>query len=202
MSSKAVYDRRYFDKWYRDPRHRVNTPTEFRRKVAMVLGVAEYYLQRPVRTVLDVGCGEGNWQVELSRLRSKISYLGIDPSHYAVKRYGKRRNLRLGTFGDLTSQPLADSYDLILCSNTLYYVEGGQLEAGFHELIPRLAGIAFIEAYASDEDLEGDTKAMHPRTAAFYRKLFRRHRLRSCGPHCYVGPRFEGGVTDFERGGV
>jgi len=202
MTSRPVYDRRYFDKWYRDPRHRVNSPAEFRRKVAMVLAVAEYYLQRPVRTVLDVGCGEGNWQVELRRLRPGVRYLGIDPSRYAIVRFGRRRNLRLGNFGDLSAQPLAAAYDLVLGSNALYYVDDAQLEAGLRELVPRLAGVAFLEAYASDEELEGDTGAMFPRSAAFYRRLFRRHRLRSCGPHCYVGPVFESGVTDFERGGV
>lgn len=201
-SKGEIYNRRYFDKWYRDPRHRVNSPVEFRRKVAMVVAVTEYYLQRPIRTVLDVGCGEGNWQVDLNRLRPGIRYLGIDPSEYAVSRFGRRRNLRLGTFGDLAAQPLAAEYDLILCSNTLYYVEDQQLDAGFRSIIPRLTGVAFIEAYASDEELEGDTGAMFARNAAFYRRLFRRHRLRSCGPHCYVGPRFESGVTDFERGGI
>jgi len=202
QSGKAVYDQRYFDKWYRDPRHRVNSPSEFRRKVAMVVAIAEYYRQRPIRAVLDIGCGEGNWQVELNRLRPGIRYLGIDPSEYAVARFGRRRNLLQGTFGELSAQPLAAEYDLILCSNTLYYVEDGQLDAGLREIVTRLTGVAFIEAYASDEELEGDTRAMHPRNAAFYRKLFRRHHLRSCGPHCYVGPRFESGVTDFERGGV
>ena len=45
-----IYDRDYFNKWYRDPRHAVGSPAELRRKVAMVVAQAEYYLARPIRT--------------------------------------------------------------------------------------------------------------------------------------------------------
>ncbi len=53
------YDKAYFDKWYRHPRHRVATVAGLRRKVAMVVGIAEYQLSRRLRSVLDVGCGTG-----------------------------------------------------------------------------------------------------------------------------------------------
>ena len=44
-----TYDRDYFDKLYRDPQHAVGSPAELRRKVAMVVAQAEYYLARPIR---------------------------------------------------------------------------------------------------------------------------------------------------------
>ncbi|MBC8089553.1 MAG: hypothetical protein H7Z40_19995, partial [Phycisphaerae bacterium] len=53
----AAYGKSYFDKWYRNPRHRVKSPSELARQVAFVLHTAEWVLARPVRTVLDVGCG-------------------------------------------------------------------------------------------------------------------------------------------------
>ena len=43
-----TYDRDYFDKWYRDPRHAVGSPVELKRKVAMVVAQTEYYLGRPI----------------------------------------------------------------------------------------------------------------------------------------------------------
>lgn len=200
--SLKKYDKSYFDKWYRDPRHQVTTPAEFRYRAAMVVGVAEYYLQRPVRSVLDVGCGEGQWQPVLKRMRPRLRYLGIDPSEYAIERYGKRRNLQLGSFGDLGEVALGSDYDLIICSNLLYYVADEELDRGLRVLAPRLGGVAFLEAYSSDESLEGDTRSMHSRSTAVYRRLFRRHGLRSCGSHCYVGPALAGALTDLEAGGV
>ena len=50
-----VYDRAYFEKWYRHPRHAVGSKQELARKVALAVAVAEYYLGRPVDSVLDVG---------------------------------------------------------------------------------------------------------------------------------------------------
>ena len=43
-----IYDQAYFDKWYRHPDHSVASPAELRRKIAMVVAQAEYYLGRPV----------------------------------------------------------------------------------------------------------------------------------------------------------
>jgi SAM-dependent methyltransferase len=194
------YDKAYFDKWYRHPRHRVCTPAGTRRKAALVLAMADYYLERPARTVLDVGCGEGQWQPVLSALRPGIRYTGIDPSEYAIKRYGSRRGLILGSFGDLP--PLADSYDIIICSNALYYVATADLNRGLAQLVPLLTGVAFLEAYASTDALRGDIRTMAARDTNFYRRLFRRHGLRSCGSHCYVGPDLHDQVMDLERGGV
>ncbi len=30
--------------------------------LALAVAVAEYHLERPIRTVLDIGCGEGAWR--------------------------------------------------------------------------------------------------------------------------------------------
>ena len=96
-----IYDRAYFDKWYRHPDHAVASPAELRRKVAMVVAQAEYYLGRPIRNVLDVGCGEATWRAPLRALRPDIAYRGLDASEYVVARYGRRRNIGLARFGQL-----------------------------------------------------------------------------------------------------
>lgn len=192
------YDKAYFDKWYRHPGHRVVTPAKTARKASLALAVAEYYLERPVRSVLDVGCGEGQWQPVLKKLRPRLHYTGIDPSPYAIRRFGKRRNLVLGSLGNLPD--LRDSYDLIICSDSLYYIPDDELIMGLHSLAPRLAGVAFLEAYPGSAGLTGDTSGMHPRSAAFYRKIFKNAGLLPCGSHCYVGAALRNFVTELEFG--
>lgn len=194
----SAYNKAYFDKWYRHPKHRIITAAKTERKVLLVLSVAEYYLERRVRTVLDVGCGEGQWQPVLKKLRPHLQYTGIDPSPHAIQRFGKRRHILQGTLGNLPD--LADSYDIIVCSDSLYYIPDDELATGLHQLAPRLAGVAFLEAYPQDTDLQGDTSGMHPRSAAFYRKIFRRAGLRPCGSHCYVGAALYDAVTELEYG--
>jgi hypothetical protein len=74
------YDRAYYEKWYRSAEHRVGSRAQLARKVAMVVHLAEYYLARPLRNVLDVGCGEAPWRAPLLKLRPKLDYRGLDSS--------------------------------------------------------------------------------------------------------------------------
>ena len=194
----AAYNRAYFDKWYRHPGHRVVTPAKTSRKARLALAVAEYYLERPVRSALDVGCGEGQWQPVLKKLRPRLRYTGVDPSPYAIKRFGKRRHLLPGSLGNLPE--LGGPYDLIICSDSLYYIPDDELIMGLHVLTPLLGGVAFLEAYPQEAGLRGDTSGMHPRSADFYRRIFRDAGLRACGSHCYVGPPLYGSVTELEYG--
>lgn len=50
------YDDRYFDQWYRQTK--LSSPARLRRKAALAVSQAEYYLERPIRSVLDIGYGE------------------------------------------------------------------------------------------------------------------------------------------------
>jgi SAM-dependent methyltransferase len=76
------YDAAYFDKWDRHPVHRVKSAAELARQVAFVLHTAEWVLGRRVRTVLDVGCGEGHWYPALRALRPRIAYAGVNPADW------------------------------------------------------------------------------------------------------------------------
>lgn len=196
----SAYNKAYFDKWYRHPKHRVVTEAKTARKVLLALAVAEYYLERRARNVLDVGCGEGQWGPALKKLRPRLEYTGVDPSPHALRRYGKRRNILRGSFGNLPD--LAPSYDLVICSDSLYYIPDDELLTGLHILAPRVGGVAFLEAYPHDAGLEGDISGMHPRSAAFYRKAFRDAGLRPVGSHCYVGAALRGSVTELEFGNL
>ena len=69
-------------------------PAHLQRKVLHAVGATEYLLETRITSVLDVGCGEGPWQPALRRLRPEARYIGIDPSTYAIERFGRRRNLR------------------------------------------------------------------------------------------------------------
>jgi SAM-dependent methyltransferase len=186
-SKKKVYDRAYFDKWYRDPRHAVTSRHELERKVALALATAEYYLGRPARTVLDIGCGEGVWRAPLRRLRRGIDYLGLDGSAYAIARYGRARNLRRAQFGDLAELRFGHRFDLIVCSDTLHYVPTVELRRGLDGVVEMLEGVAFLELFATSDAPEGDRAGWIARPAGWYLKEFRAAGLVPVGSHCYLG---------------
>lgn len=195
----ARYDRAYFDKWYRNLRHRVKSPGELDRQVRFVLNTAEWVHGRAVRTVLDVGCGEGNWRAALRKLRPSISYEGIDPSEYAVRRFGKTRNISLGGIEDVERVAKRTQYDLVVCCGMLNYLSPEQLAAGLRQVSNVVDGVAYLELFTSDDAFEGDTSWPAPQSTAWYKRLMRRHHLHPIGLHCYVPASRKTLVASLER---
>ncbi|MEO8620075.1 MAG: class I SAM-dependent methyltransferase [bacterium] len=169
-----------------------------RRKVRMVLGVAEYFLRRRVRSVLDIGAGEGAWRSELRRLRPGIRYQGVDPSAYVVRKHGKRRNICLGAFEDLPKLSLGRNYDLIVCADVIQYVPDAALERGVRHIARLLNGVTFLESYTTGDEMEGDLAGWHPRTKSRYRRIFAAAGLVGCGLHCYVTPELAQAAVELE----
>jgi len=197
MSTK-IYDRAYFDRWYRHSRHAVNTPALLERKAALAIAMAEYYLGRRVNSVLDVGCGEGAWRRPLKTLRPRIDYFGIDSSEYAIARYGRTRNLRLVDFGRLGELRFGDDFDLIVCSDVIHYLPSAELRRGLAGLVDMLAGVAFLELFTSEDALDGDKQGFIARSPKWYLSTFARAGLTPCGTHCYLGPKLQGSVAELE----
>ena len=192
------YDRAYFEKWYRDARHRVGSRAQLARKVAMVVHLAEYYLARPVRSVLDVGCGEGAWRAPLRRLRPHIDYRGLDSSTYAVARYGPTRNIGLATFGQLGELRFDRRFDLIVCSDALHYVGAAELRRGIGGFGELLEGVAFLEVFTARDSVDGDRRGFIARSPEWYRTVFTAAGLLPCGSHMYLGPRVMRSVAALE----
>ena len=184
-----TYDRAYFDKWYRDPAHAIGSKAELRRKVAMVVAQAEYYLGRPIRNVLDVGCGEGVWRAPLRALRPEIHYRGLDASEYVVMRYGRSRNIGLARFGQLAELRFDTRFDLIVCTDVLHYLKPAELRAGLVGIGEMLEGIAFLEVFTSKDGVDGDMEGFHRRSPDWYLHRFAEAGLLPSGSHCYLAPR-------------
>jgi SAM-dependent methyltransferase len=193
------YDRAYFDKWYRHPRHRVKSRADMLRQLAFIIGATEYLLDRPVRSVLDVGCGEGNWSTVLRRLRPRARYLGVDGSPYAIQRFGRRRNLRLGTFGSLGSMRLRRPFDLILCLGVLNYVAPDELRIGLRAIRELAGGVVYLEVFTRSDDATGDFTREYARWPAWYRREIRRAGLVALGLHCHVPRALAGHAAAMER---
>ena len=198
-TSKKVYDRDYFDRWYRDPRAAVIHGDLLARRVQLALSAAEYVLERPVRSVLDVGCGEGAWRRWIHTARPAARYLGVDSSEYAVRRFGKRRNLRLARFGELGRLGLRRPFDLIVCSDVLHYVPTLEARRGLQALRRLVGGIAFIEVFTGEDDTIGDDHGFVPRSERAYRGLFRVAGLVHLGLHCYTTRRIARDLMALEK---
>lgn len=189
------YDRDYFDQWYR--RRGIGDARRLARKVALAVATAEYHLERPIRTVLDVGCGEGSWYPALRRLRP-VRYLGFDSSEYAVARYGRTRNVHFARFADFAQLRPCPPVDLLVCSDVMHYLGTRELDRGLPGLAELCGGVAFLETFTREDRAEGDEDAFQSRTARFYRRRFEAAGFTALGSHCWLAPALRDAATALE----
>ena len=195
------YDRRYFDRWYRDPALKdaaIGGRARLARKIALAVATAEYHLERPLRTVLDVGCGEGAWRAPLLRLRPNAQYLGFDSSEYAIDRHGRRRNLHLARFGDFQYLRPCAPVDLLVCSDVMHYLDARELDRGLPGLAELCGGVAFLETFTREDRIDGDTHDFKQRPAGFYRRRFGAVGFVPLGSHLWLSPALAEGATALE----
>ncbi len=185
MDTKT-YDAAYFQQWYR--RADIGGSARLARKVALAVTTAEYYLERPIRSVLDIGCGEGAWRAPLLKLRPKLQYLGFDSSDYAVTRFGRTRNLHPAAFGDFAWLRPCAPVDLLVCSDVMHYVPDRELRAGLDGLADLTGGVAFLETFAAEDEFEGDHAGFQARPARWYVRELGKRGLKPVGSHCWLGP--------------
>ena len=191
------YDRHYFDRWYRG-RNRIHSRSEVRRKIAMAVATAEYFLHRPIETVLDIGAGEGAWLSHLRTIRRGVSYVGVEPSEYAVRRFGDERHLRQGTFGELTKLRLRRRFDLVVCSDVLHYLSKQEIRTGLRELGGLTGAVAFLEVLTEEDEIIGDLEGLIRRPASWYRKQFEKAGLMQVAPYCWLSARLAGEASELE----
>lgn len=179
------YDKAYFDRWYRG-RGRISSRAEVRRKVMMALSAAEYFLRRPLRSTLDVACGEGSWYPHLKALRPRASYRGLDPSDYAVARFGRSRHIEKGSFRDV--ERVRGLFDLVVCADAMHYISDQEIIDGLPELA-RVAGcVVWLEVLTREDEVIGDLVGLIRRPAQWYRGQFEDVGLTQCGPYLWLAP--------------
>ena len=191
-----VYDKAYFDRWYRG-RARIHERGEVRRKVMLAVTTAEYFLRRPIETVLDIGAGEGAWFTHLRTIRPHAKYLGLEPSDYAVARYGKARNLMQASFGELGR--IAGEYDLVICSDVMHYLTEKEIRRGARDLARLTTGVAFLEVLTAEDNIIGDLQGLTPRPSQWYRDVLTRAKLTQVGAYLWLGPGLRDVVSELEK---
>lgn len=193
------FDKSYFEKWYRHPTHRIGTAADLERTVRFAVSAAEYVLAHPIRSVLDVGAGEGRWAPVIRRLRPRAAYQGVEPSAYALDRYGKRRNIVRGTADDLDDLFPDRTFDLVLCCSVLNYLPRDAMTRALAQIARHTGGLAYLEIFTSVDEVEGDRGGWHAETPLRYRKLLQAAGLIQCGLHCYIPANHAESVVALER---
>jgi hypothetical protein len=125
--------------------------------------------------------------------------VGVDPSKYAVRRFGRRRNIILGSAETLHTLRWRDPFDVVIASGVLNFLSDVALRRAARTIARLTNGVAFLELFTMADDVIGDTRGWRRRSASYYRRVLRTTGLIQCGPHCYVGPLRAATLAALER---
>jgi len=156
-------------------------------------------LGRRVRSILDVGAGEGHWRAPLLALRPRARYTGLDPSEYVVRRFGARRNIRLGSVESLARAGLRGPFDLVLAVGFLNLLRPQVLAHALRDLRPLVGGVALLELFTSEDPLTGDISEYRLSPAATYRRLLSKYGFAPVGLHLYATADAKDSLAALER---
>ena len=180
--SAERFDERYYDRYYRDRRTRVQSAREI-----AVLGrfVCAYlaHLGRPVRRVLDAGCGLGHWRAVIAEQHPRARYTGIEVSEYLCEQLGWTR----ASVADYRSH---GRFDLVICQGVLQYLGDREAAAAISNLGRLCRGALYLEALTVEDwrhncDRRATDGRVHLRAAEWYRKRLARD-FCACGGGLYL----------------
>ncbi len=126
------------------------------------------YLQVPVDTVLDLGCGVGLWKGVVERYFPEVSYHGVEISDAACERYGWEK-------GSVVDYVPMEPADFVICQGVLQYLEDAEAERAMANLVEVTEQVLFLEALTKSDWEENVSQeltdgAVHLRSGDWYRK--------------------------------
>lgn len=159
------FDAAYYRRHYENRRTAVTSRHEMLRRGAFI-GAFVCYLDLPVRTILDAGCGLGWLRRPLLAAFPRARYTGLEASEYLCRRYGWLR-------GSLASHHPGSPYDLVVCYDVLQYLDDHEASRAMANLTRLTRRALYFSALTQEDwDLHCDQLRtegeVHIRPASWY----------------------------------
>jgi len=172
MPVRATFDKAYYERFYGGASEQRAYRRDEQRLGDFVCAYLEY-MQQPVRNVLDLGCGLGQWRGIVARHFPRARYTGVEQSEYLCERFGWER----GSAVDFSSR---GAFDLVICKDTLQYLSAKEFEAAAANLGTLCRGALYASILTrKDWEESCDPVRTDPevylRTGRWYRRLLERH---------------------------
>jgi SAM-dependent methyltransferase len=196
----ARFDAAYYERFYGERSTRVSDSAAVARLSGFVAGYLRY-LQLPVRSVLDIGCGVGHWRAAVATTWPRAAYHGVEASEHLCQRYG----WRAGSIVDFDPHAAWGQrhFDLVVCQGVLQYLDDKAAAQALANLAQWTRGALYLEALTRADwqhncDRTRTDGNVHLRSGTFYRRHLRRSFL-TVGGGLFVARTT--GVTLFELEG-
>ena len=199
-SSSDRFDAAYYRRFYGDPSSRVSDRAAVRSLATFVAGYLRY-LDVPVRTILDVGCGVGHWRTAAATLWPSARYHGVELSEHLCVEHGWVR----GSVADLEPERALGraTFDLVVCQGVLQYLDDRDAAKALANVARWTDGALYLEALTQRDwrqncDRTRTDGDVHLRSGDWYRRRLDK-RFLAGGGGVFVSKR--AGVTLYELEG-
>jgi len=198
MAKAFIFDGAYYDKFYSDKATSVSD-----QRAVNKLGnfVASYlkFLDVPVRSVLDLGCGLGHWQAVVRRHYPRANYHGVEYSEYLCRRLGWAH----GSAVDYDDQ---QQHDLVICQGVLQYLNAADCRKAVRNLACRSRAAVYLQALTKSDWSENADQSVtdgkvYLRSKEWYQKCLTTYFV-SLGGGLFLKRGTDVVLFDFERLGL
>lgn len=172
MATRAKFDEKYYERFYGGPRERAAYRREERRLGNFVCSYLKY-LGQPVRRVVDIGCGLGQWREIIAQHFPGASYTGVEQSEHLCTKLGWMH----GSAVDFESPT---PFDLVICKDTLQYLSPKAFRAAAANLAALCRGALYASVLTTEDwrevcDRKRTDDRVYLRTGDWYRAVLRRY---------------------------
>ena len=166
-----TFDKQYYDRYYRDPATRAADADDYERQARFIHAFLEF-VDVPVESILDIGCGLGGLLRTLTKHYPRASILGVEASEYISTSEGFQH-------GALPGYQPERSFDLVICHDVLAYLGDDEATQAIDEIGSYTERALFFGAMTTDDWLMCDTDRTDPdvvtRSVDWYRRRLGKH---------------------------
>tara|TARA_E500000178_G_scaffold355555_1_gene428613 strand:- start:687 stop:1262 length:576 start_codon:yes stop_codon:yes gene_type:complete len=164
------FDEKYYQRFYLDPATRAVSTLEQARQVAF-LSAYLAHLDVPVTSVLDIGCGLGQFLKQLGAAFPTARCTGVEYSAYLCERLGWEQASVVDYHGA--------TCDLVVCNDVLAYLNHVDCSEAIENLARLTRQCLFLQVLTAEDlavcDTEVTDMRQQRRSANWYRKRLRPH---------------------------